>query len=210
MKIKLLALMILILGSIGVSAQTTADIPSTPFKLPAAHESIVASITDVQFPVFDSVKTFCPLWEESENESNVNESDELINRLTDFAAKYIGTRYRHGASGPKAFDCSGFVGYVFRHFGIQLGRSSRTQYNEGETVNKNDLRPGDLMFFAGRGGRGAVGHVALVVDVNEDGSCTFIHASSSQGVVYQKFPDGGYYSKRYVGAKRVVGIEPKA
>lgn len=146
-----------------------------------------------------------------EEQAEENVSDELIGKMTDFASKYLGTRYRRGAAGPKAFDCSGFVGFVFKNFGFNLSRSSRTQFAEGVKVDRNEIRPGDLLFFSGRaGGKGSVGHVAMVVDVNSDGSCTFIHASTSKGVTYQRFPDGGYYSKRYIGAKRIVGAEPKA
>lgn len=133
-------------------------------------------------------------------------------RLADNAAKYLGTRYRYGSTGPKTFDCSGFIRYVFRQEGINLPRTSRMQYREGEKVSRDQLRPGDLLFFGSpRSGKGRVGHVAMVVDVNEkDNSLTFIHASSSKGVSYQKFPDGGYYSRNYIGAKRVLPDAPTA
>lgn len=133
-------------------------------------------------------------------------------RLADNAAKYLGTRYRYGSTGPKTFDCSGFIRYVFRQEGINLPRTSRMQYREGEKVSRDQLRPGDLLFFSSpRSGKGRVGHVAMVVDVNEkDNSLTFIHASSSKGVSYQKFPDGGYYSRNYIGAKRVLSDAPTA
>ncbi len=80
------------------------------------------------------------------------------------------------------------------------------QYAQGSEVPKEDLKPGDLMFFSSpRSGRGRVGHVAMVVDVDPDsGKCTFIHASTSKGVSYQTFPDGGYFSRNYIGAKRVI------
>lgn len=89
-------------------------------------------------------------------------------RLADNAAKYLGTRYRYGSTGPKTFDCSGFIRYVFRQEGINLPRTSRMQYREGEKVSRDQLRPGDLLFFSSpRSGKGRVGHVAMVVDVNE-------------------------------------------
>lgn len=185
----------------------------TPYKLPSVHDAVVAEV-NVAMPdaLIDNVRAFSPFAGftgvvESTDDSN----SELISQLTDFASKYLGTRYRRGSAGPSAFDCSGFIGFVFKNFGYDLSRSSRTQYNEGEKVEDGDIRPGDLLFFAGRNSRSnRVGHVAMVVDVNPDGSCTFIHASTSKGVVYQKFPDGGYYSKRYIGAKRIITSEPKA
>ena len=121
----------------------------------------------------------------------------LAMAMVDYASKFIGTRYRSGASGPSAFDCSGFTSYVYKNFGITLSRSSGTQYLEGEKVSINNVKPGDLLFFSSRGsGRGRVGHVAMVVSVdNEAGTCRFIHASTKRGVVYQNFPDGGYTSR---------------
>lgn len=130
----------------------------------------------------------------------------LLSEITDYAAGFLGTRYRLGASGPSRFDCSGFTSYVFKKFGVALNRDSRSQFLQGEAVESSELRPGDLLFFSSRSsGRGRVGHVAMVVDVNPDGSCTFIHASTKKGVTYQRFPDGGYYQRNYLGAKRIIG-----
>ena len=133
----------------------------------------------------------------------------LAMAMVDYASKFIGTRYRSGASGPSAFDCSGFTSYVYKNFGITLSRSSRTQYLEGEKVSNNNVKPGDLLFFSSRGsGRGRVGHVAMVVSVdNEAGTCRFIHASTKRGVVYQNFPDGGYYQRNFIGARRIIGTD---
>lgn len=133
----------------------------------------------------------------------------LAMAMVDYASKFIGTRYRSGASGPSAFDCSGFTSYVYKNFGITLSRSSRTQYLEGEKVSIDNVKPGDLLFFSSRGsGRGRVGHVAMVVSVdNEAGTCRFIHASTKRGVVYQNFPDGGYYQRNFIGARRIIGTD---
>lgn len=135
--------------------------------------------------------------------------EDFTRNLTDYAAGFLGRRYVWGATGPKQFDCSGFTSYVFRNSGIKLHRTSRAQWTQGEKVDRKDLKPGDLMFFSSaRSGKGRVGHVGIVVDVNpSDGSLTFIHASTSKGITYQKFPDGGYYSKRYIGAKRVIDAD---
>ena len=135
---------------------------------------------------------------------------EITDNLKNFAAKFIGRRYVWGSTGPKTFDCSGFTSYIFRNAGVTLNRTSRMQYTQGESVkNTSDLRPGDLMFFSSpRSGKGRVGHVAMVVEVDDNGkSLTFIHAASSKGVSYQRFPDGGYYSRNYIGAKRILQPE---
>lgn len=132
--------------------------------------------------------------------------DDMVEELSEYAASFLGRRYRWGATGPGTFDCSGFTSYVFRKVGIELNRTSIMQYRQGKSVGKDELQPGDLMFFSSpRTRRGVVGHVAIVVDVADDGkSCTFIHASTSKGITYQQFPDGGYFSRAYIGAKRVI------
>lgn len=125
--------------------------------------------------------------------------------LVDYASSFIGTRYRHGAKGPKAFDCSGFTSYVFKNFGMSLSSSSRAQGVQGRQIGKDEVMVGDLMFFSGRRGGKTIGHVGMVVDVDEvTGKIKFIHAATSQGVVIQSFPDGGYYSQRFLQFRRVL------
>lgn len=137
--------------------------------------------------------------------ANANSADDaLAEEIIDYAAKHLGRPYRSGAKGPSAFDCSGFTSYVFKKFDISLSPSSRTQYTQGRHISLDEVRPGDLLFFAGRRGGKTVGHVGMAVGVNEDGSIKFIHAATSKGITYGKYPDGGYYSKRYIGARRVI------
>lgn len=131
------------------------------------------------------------------------------NRLTydivDYAKTFLGTPYRRGSKGPKAFDCSGFTSYIFKNFDISLSASSSAQYTQGQQIEIEEVKPGDLLFFGGRrGGKSRVGHVGMVVSVDDDGVVTFIHAATSSGIRYDKYPDGGYYSNRYIGAKRVI------
>jgi cell wall-associated NlpC family hydrolase len=104
---------------------------------------------------------------------------------------------------PRGFDCSGFTSYVFKRFGINLDRSSRGQISDGVRVQRNDLQPGDLVFFQGRSGRGGIGHVGIVTRVNADNTFHFIHSACSSGVTESKNTES-YYSRRYVGACRVL------
>lgn len=147
--------------------------------------------------------------DDSQNDDAEASLREITDNLTKFASQFIGRRYVWGSTGPKTFDCSGFISYIFRNAGVTLNRTSRMQYAQGEPVKTSELRPGDLMFFSSpRSGKGRVGHVAMVVEVDDSGeSLTFIHAASSKGVSYQRFPDGGYYSRNYIGAKRVIQPE---
>ncbi|MCM1520806.1 MAG: C40 family peptidase [Lachnoclostridium sp.] len=135
----------------------------------------------------------------------------LQSDLVDYASRFIGTRYRHGAKGPSAFDCSGFTSYVFRNFGMTLSPSSRAQGLQGRQISKDEVMVGDLMFFSGRRGGKTIGHVGMVVDVDEaTGKVKFIHAATSRGVVIESFPDGGYYSSRFLQYRRVIGSNSPA
>lgn len=97
----------------------------------------------------------------------------LIDSIIDFAKTKLGCAYRSGGTGPSSFDCSGFMYYTFDHFGIKLGRSSRDQIMMGQKVAKQDVRPGDLVFWYR--GKGYVGHSGMVVSVDSLHNFTFIH-----------------------------------
>lgn len=138
-----------------------------------------------------------------ESRDSVAES-QLIEKMLNFAASFTGSHYRYGATGPKAFDCSGFTSYVFGKFGYALNRSSHQQINNGEQIERGDLRPGDLVFFNGRAVNKRIGHVGIVTEVDSTGDgFSFIHASTSQGVCVSK-SDDAYYSRRYMGACRPI------
>lgn len=129
-------------------------------------------------------------------------SETMLNDLLKEANRHIGKRYQRGAKGPTAFDCSGFSSYVYRQFGYSISSSSRSQYNEGIGVKRNELRKGDLVFFTSRGSGKNIGHVGIVVSAdNATGKFKFIHASNS-GVTISGCD--GYYAGRYVGARRII------
>ena len=71
----------------------------------------------------------------------VNGSD-----IISYAKNFIGVPYVFGGSTPNGFDCSGLVQYVYKHFGINISRTTKTQINEGIEVGKNELQLGDLVF----------------------------------------------------------------
>lgn len=130
------------------------------------------------------------------------ESSKLIDDLLKEAATHIGKRYVLGSKGPSTFDCSGFTGYVYRQFDYTIGACSRDQYKIGKSVDRKELRKGDLVFFTSRSSGKNVGHVGIVWEANnETGDFKFIHASL-RGVRISDFE--GYYVNRYVGAKRVI------
>ena len=133
-----------------------------------------------------------------------NYDEILVENLMEEAMSHLGARYRFGSKGPYTFDCSGFTSYVYRQQGTgNIGASSRDQYARNIPIKRNELQPGDLVFFTSpRSGRG-VGHVGIVVGVDPvTHNFEFIHASTSQGVKISKSTESAY-SRRYVGARRV-------
>lgn len=127
------------------------------------------------------------------------------------AAKYLGTRYRLGGVRPSAFDCSGFMRYVFARHGVTLPRTAREQSMVGRSVavGPDSLRAGDLMFF--RTKRGRASHVAMYV-----GNGRIIHASAgSRRIRYDDLdsPRGRWFIEHLTSVRRVLGpldVEPDA
>jgi len=113
-------------------------------------------------------------------------------RVVGYAKRFLGIRYVYGGSSPRSgFDCSGFVRYVYAHFGVALPHSSYAQFGDGHRVGRRSLRPGDLVFFD------SVGHVGIYI-----GNGRFIHAPhTGTRVSIEKL--GGWYSSRFSGARRI-------
>ena len=122
------------------------------------------------------------------------------NDLLTYAKSFIGTPYKYGSSGPNSFDCSGFTYHVFSKFGITLERSSRDQAKNGKQIrSKEDLEPGDLVFFARNGN---VFHVGIVLEKTGDTTFNFIHSSTSVGVTVTS-SESSYWKGKYYSARRM-------
>ncbi len=136
--------------------------------------------------------------------SSSSSSEALQNEVIQYGRKFLGKPYRYAAKGPNSFDCSGYTSFVFKKFGYNLSPSSSEQDNQTVTVrSKNKLRKSDLVFFEGRKRNGRVGHVGIVTDVKPNGDFSFIHASTSNGVIVSKSTEP-YYSSRYLRGGRVI------
>ena len=133
-----------------------------------------------------------------------------INNLLRFARQFRGVPYRYGGTSPRGFDCSGFTSYVYKNMGYSIPRTGRAQFANGKRVERSQLKPGDLVFFAGRGGGAAIGHVGIVTAVDGNGSdFSFIHASCSRGIT-ESHSTESYYRSRYRNACRVIMPDPAA
>jgi cell wall-associated NlpC family hydrolase len=108
------------------------------------------------------------------------------------ALKYVGAPYRRGGSTPAGFDCSGFVQYLYKKWGIALPRTVVDQYRAGAPVDHASLRPGDLVFFD------HLRHNGIYI---ADGK--FIHASSGEGRVSISRLDNDWFRRRWTGGRRI-------
>lgn len=132
--------------------------------------------------------------------ATIDESDNsLISQVVEYAKKFVGVKYVYGGKSPSGFDCSGYVGYVFKNFGIKLNSSSADMYSNGVKVSKSELKAGDILFFdaSSRRSSGAIDHVGIYL-----GGDKFIHASTSNRKVLIESLSG--YQGTYIGARRVI------
>jgi cell wall-associated NlpC family hydrolase len=104
------------------------------------------------------------------------ERDSIIS----YAKQYLGTPYLYAGNDPKTgFDCSGFINYVFRHFDVDLPRSSGSYKNLGTALNPEDFKVGDILVFYGYKDKTMIGHLGIICEANGMQS-KFIHASSGK------------------------------
>lgn len=111
------------------------------------------------------------------------------------AQKYLGCPYRAGGASPSGFDCSGFVYYVLKQLGLSPYRTPSEQHQMGTSVEKSELRVGDLVFF----GSGRITHSGIYA-----GNGQFIHAPNSRSTISYSDLTTGYWAQNYYGACRVA------
>jgi cell wall-associated NlpC family hydrolase len=123
------------------------------------------------------------------------------NTVVETARHYLGVRYVLGGTTPRAFDCSGFIRYVFALHGLGMPRTAHEQAAVGFAPDAQKLEPGDLLFFYG--GRGAQ-HIAMYI-----GGDSIIHASSSgHRVMLARLSGTGthrsWFGQRLIAVRRVL------
>lgn len=119
------------------------------------------------------------------------------------ALSYLGIRYRYGGDSPETgLDCSGLVQNVFRNaLGLDLPRTAAQMATVGDKVDRQELKPGDLVFFNTM--RRAFSHVGIYL-----GEGRFVHAPSSGGRVRVENMDIRYWANRFNGGRRLLDDEP--
>jgi cell wall-associated NlpC family hydrolase len=129
---------------------------------------------------------------------DMNENGLSREVIISIAKRFLGAPYRFGGNSLlKGLDCSAFVNKVFSFFNVDLPRTAREIYKMGRSISKGELSAGDLVFF--RTYASYPSHVGIYI-----GDSEFIHASSAAKKVRIDSINESYYSRRYLGAKRIV------
>jgi cell wall-associated NlpC family hydrolase len=201
-----LSCFLLISAALGFGTPALAQEAATPTQATAAVAPTNVAVSDAM-PLPDRAILFAgdinrliasqPL---TPNTAEPAASGGRVQTLLKRALALLGTPYRWGGTSTSGFDCSGMVGYVFKTaLGIELPRVSREMASSGTPVERSALTPGDLLFFGVHGRR--VDHVGIYV-----GEGRFVHAPRTGRDVTVSSLDGGYWSGKFLQARRVAGI----
>ena len=130
--------------------------------------------------------------------TDTNATDSRVEKLIALAKSKMGHRYAPAKAGPEHFDCSGFVYYVFTQNGIKIPRTSLTQSQSGDKIDRAHLKRGDMVFFDTHE-RGHVNHSGIYL-----GGGKFIHSSSGKayGVTISDIDHGFYKDKFRWGVRK--------
>jgi cell wall-associated NlpC family hydrolase len=140
--------------AVAISSIISFGLPKNDLKIPATTPAILPATINIPAP--DSIS--------------------LRDSVVNFGLKFLGTPYAAGGSSRTGFDCSGFVHFVFRHYNIQVPRSSSGFGNFGKEIPIDSVKKGDILVFLSPS-RNAIGHVGIVVNP-KGAESEFIHASS--------------------------------
>ncbi len=122
-------------------------------------------------------------------------------KVVKMAHSYLGTRHQLGGLSKSGIDCSGLVYTVFKSNRVKLPRTAYQMSKRGKKIKPKKAEPGDLIFFS-TGRTRKVNHVGIVTDASKKG-ITFIHTSSSRGVIYSKLTSN-YWKKNFRLITRVL------
>ena len=128
--------------------------------------------------------------------TKANQSPGMVNT----ARELIGSSYRYGARGPKSFDCSGLIEYVFKRNGQVLKGSAEYMSRRGKGIAIEKARPGDLVFFKNVK---KTDHVAII-SRRKPNQLWVIHSTSSKGVIEEEILTSVYWKDK---VSKVIPLE---
>jgi cell wall-associated NlpC family hydrolase len=134
-------------------------------------------------------------------------SNPKAEEIVEYAATLLGIPYKVAGKDEEGFDCSGFVSYVFKQYGIGLPSSTKALIEKGERIDLAEAAPGDIIFFTGTDSSSReVGHAGIIVSRTAD-STRFIHSSSARSsacVKYNVLEASRGYQRRFMMVRRVL------
>ena len=148
----------------------------------------------------------CKIENKSEKDAIDLPKETKVDSMIEFAKTFIGLPYKYGGVDPKGFDCSGYIGYVYKKFGYDLPRMSKDMAKLGEKSNLKEVEKGDLLFFMSKNGGKGIGHVSMVIYNNSNDTLLMIH-SVYRGVIIDNLIESSYYKSRYITARHLGFFE---
>lgn len=183
---------------------TKTDKKKTEKKAKTTKKTSKKSTKKAQKPVEKPIKTENKAVENIIIDHHQTEASTFENQkiqiVVEEAKSYLGTPYKYAGNTRNGMDCSGLMSVCFSEIGMKLNRSSDGIALQGEDINLNEVKVGDLLFFKTSKTR-AISHVGLVVEVGND--IKFIHSSTSRGVIISSL-DEPYWTKTYVKAQKII------
>lgn len=173
---------------------------------------LILTVVTLVYMIFTILLNFETPLNKAKYIANGQQYDTLItgNDLVTYSDTFLGMNYLWGGTTPAivdaagkymsgGFDCSGFVQYAYKHFGVNLPRTSMEQINKGISINIKDLKNGDLVFFMTNSALPyQVSHVGIYIGNNK-----FMH-SPKFGDVIKVSELTGYYKEKFVIGKRII------
>lgn len=145
-----------------------------------------------------------PIGSDNKNNKYANYSPKkkraLVKQLIETATEQLGAKYLPGGTTAKGFDCSGLIYTTFKKIEISLPRTTIEMAKIGATIDPDEIKEGDLIFFK-TDGKSVINHVGMVVDVLSD-EIQFIHAATSKGVMISSTKES-YFKNAFVQANRI-------
>jgi cell wall-associated NlpC family hydrolase len=175
-------------------------VTAAPF-VDTGHQQLLAdSISSPDTVVYRPAEVIPPGLDTALINTKATTPDELVA----YAETQLGVRYKYASINPKVgFDCSGFITYVFNHFGIKVPRSSVDFTHVGKAIPVKEAKKGDLILFTGTNPKiRVVGHMGIVYSVDGD-EIKFIHSSSGKANGVTISPLEGYYEGRFMSIRRI-------
>ena len=137
----------------------------------------------------------------AERNTESNTGDPIMQKVSEKAKVFVGTRYKYGGTTKKGMDCSGLIYTSFLSEGIAIPRTSRDMSKLGTRLHLKEVEVGDLLFFETNKKKKVINHVGLVVETPSR-DIFFIHSTSSRGVIISSLAEN-YWRENFVMARRV-------